>query len=576
MIEIQEELITTLNEAAERLRVVDLPNELTMEMEKLAGQVRERCKVAVVGQVKVGKSTFVNALLGGNLAKVGDTETTATINYFSYGRPDDPERPVLCHWRGGKPTWESREFLDSLQGNDVETLRRSKGIDHLEYFLEDPFLKQVTLVDTPGTNAVVVDHQNVTAGFLALEDQLRIELQEQHNEDTEMLGSSADAVIYLTGAVARLTEKEFLEEFTKTTGGRSSALNAIGVLSKIEMQPEILVERHDLARDIAGQMREELNTVVPVGSGIHRCLDGLLEKDRAGLRRMMDTLRRIEPEDLEWLLKMDRRFFEEEDDNVSLEERRELYEALPEDIRVWQIFATIARVAADRELQTPEEVEARLRELSNFDTLEKIIKKHFIERSHLLRYYRIVSTALKVVGAIRYDHLPRRKREVPQEKARRDRFIALIHQAGGDPTTTTELESFVYRYLDVNERVKQLEKLHAELSEKFDRFHQDLIQYNLDFEALQMLEDSEHRFAETELEELRPLLGLYSGDVETRLRGRVDTNYALERQSYWMLKAQQAPFGSTRQAVAERANTRYGIIWNELTERAGVAAGAGV
>src|SRR3954451_229594 len=117
-------LAEILRRAARRLRGADLPVELAERMEGLGTQGDEPCVVAVVGRVKVGKSTFVTALLGEDLAKVGTTETTATINYFTYGTPD-PERPVRCHWRSGKITDESRRFLDGLQGNDLETLRRA-------------------------------------------------------------------------------------------------------------------------------------------------------------------------------------------------------------------------------------------------------------------------------------------------------------------------------------------------------------------------------------------------------------------------------------------------------------------
>src|SRR5215212_9667254 len=116
MNELQEKLAAILRWAAQRLREAGLPVELAERMEGLAKQVREPCVVAVVGRVKVGKSTFVNALLGEDLAKVGTTETTATINYFVYG-DSNPDFPVRCHWRGGKVTEESRAFLDGLQGN---------------------------------------------------------------------------------------------------------------------------------------------------------------------------------------------------------------------------------------------------------------------------------------------------------------------------------------------------------------------------------------------------------------------------------------------------------------------------
>ena len=165
MSDLREELVEILRRAALRLRGVGMPVELAERVEEISKQVYQPCVVVVVGRVKVGKSTFVNALLGEDLAKVGTTETTATIDYFSYGNPD-PDRPIRCHWRGGKVTDENREFLDGLQDNDLETLRRADGVDYLEYLLPNPLLKQLTLVDTPGTGAVVEEHQERTAEFV--------------------------------------------------------------------------------------------------------------------------------------------------------------------------------------------------------------------------------------------------------------------------------------------------------------------------------------------------------------------------------------------------------------------------
>src|SRR3990170_662723 len=139
MTAVQTELTAILKRAAKRLRGAGLPAELAERMEELAKQVHQPCVVAVVGRVKVGKSTFVNALLREDLAKVGTTETTATINYFSYGSPD-PDPPVRCHWRGGKVTDERRAFLDGLQGNDLETLRRAGGIEQPGNFFSQPLL----------------------------------------------------------------------------------------------------------------------------------------------------------------------------------------------------------------------------------------------------------------------------------------------------------------------------------------------------------------------------------------------------------------------------------------------------
>lgn len=129
-----------------------------------------------MGRAKAGKSSFLNALLGADLAKVGVTETTATINFFRYGHPPDPTRPVRCPWQGGRYEDVTREFLDSLQGNDPAVLRRAAGLAYLEYLVPHEALREVTLVDTPGTEAAVDEHQQRTAEFLQLQRQLR----EQH------------------------------------------------------------------------------------------------------------------------------------------------------------------------------------------------------------------------------------------------------------------------------------------------------------------------------------------------------------------------------------------------------------
>ena len=509
MSDVQENLAAVLRWAAKRLRGAELPGELAERMERLAEQVHQPCLVAVAGRVKVGKSTFVNALLGEDLAKVGTTETTATINYFSHGQPLNPDRPVRCHWRGGKVTDESREFLDGLQGNDIETLRRADGIDHLEYSLSNPYLKQITLVDTPGTGAVVEEHRGRTAEFMRLNGQLR----ERHDRDTRQLGDTADAVIYLVGPAAKLTDQAFLEEFSRTTGGRSSKINAIGVLSKIELQPEVLARRHELSAKIAGQLGESLNTVVPVAAGVRRALDSLLEDDGAGLTRMVTALRRIPPDRLEMLLDSEAFFCKLDFDDcpVGPDERRGLLGDMK-----WGVFTTIARVAADPELSLGE-VAKRLEEISGFGPLKKILDKQFIERGHILRCYRVVRDAQEVLNGIRYTHLPQRQKEIRQEKDRLDRFLHLIRHAGGDPATRGELEDFVRDHLDANRRVDEVEKLHGDLDAELGLLFHQLMEYNEDFEFLQKLEDSEHELSLTELDELRPLLGLYGGEVDKRL-----------------------------------------------------------
>jgi len=547
MSDMQHNLARVLCQAGARLREAGLPSELAAQMEQLAEQVHQPCVVAVVGRVKAGKSTFINALLGQDLAKVGTTETTATINYFHYGQAN-PNRPVRCYWRGAQVTEEERAFLDSLQGNDVETLRRAEGIDHLEYHLLNRYLEHMTLVDTPGTGAVVEEHQNTLAEFMRLYGQLR----ERHDQETQQLASEADAVLYLIGETARTADRDFLEEFRQVTQGRSRSFNAVGVMAKIDLNPEVMDRRDELAVKIASQLQDSLNTVIPVSAGIRRALDRLLENEQQGLVQLREALHCIPPDRVKKLLADERFYLQLDPDGpVTAAERQTLKGEMP-----WMVFKTIAEVAADPNLDIDAIIEY-LDRVAGFDRLKAVLERHFFKRSHLLRGYRIVNDARRVLSTIRFKHLP----EFRKDKARLEHFLTFIRQADGDPATARELEAFIQaRFVEragVEEVVQELERAFARI------FH-DLEEYNSDFEALQQMEDHADLFSSSQQDELRALLGLYGMEVEKRLTAdRVSVAYVEERQQTWGQLSQRGRSPVLRD-VAQRAVDRYGLILNEL------------
>lgn len=551
-------LAETLARAAGHLRGLALEAEAGA-MERLAAEVHQPCVVAVVGRVKAGKSSFINALLGEDLAQVGTAETTATINYFRYGTPN-PAKPVRCHWRNGKTSEEDRAFLDALQGNDEATLRRAEGIAHLEYLLPNPALRSFTLVDTPGTAAVVDEHQNRTADFLKLAGQMR----ERQALETERLGSAADAIVYLIGEVARADERDFLEEFGQATGGHSRAFNAIGVMAKIDMKfgpDELAVRPAALATKIGGQLREELNVILPVSAGIERALQRLCAGTDPAWPGFAAALRRIPPDRLAMLLDSHEFFcgagFEElfADCPVGLAERRALVGDLP-----WTVFTTLARAATDPGLDADGALE-RLRGIAGFAPLRALLERHFFQRGQLLRAYRIVRDARRLVQGLQFTLLPKVRREARQERAQAGRFLGFIRDAKGDPAVAAELEAFVRGYLRPDERLQALEDLCAELDGDFSRLFHELEAHNADFEALQSIDEQPGAFSVTEVEELRALFGLYGLEPGHRLAGHGDgADYIATRQQYWNAVGLRSPQASLRQRVAERAFCRYGML----------------
>ncbi|MFB9993465.1 dynamin family protein [Deinococcus oregonensis] len=111
--------------------------------------------LVVVGEFNAGKSSFVNALLGASVLPEGVTPTTDRIYVLVHG-----EKPGAM-----EPT-------------------RDPFVSRLTYPL--PSLEGVALVDTPGTNAIIRQHQALTEGFLP----------------------RADLVLFLTSADRPFTESE--------------------------------------------------------------------------------------------------------------------------------------------------------------------------------------------------------------------------------------------------------------------------------------------------------------------------------------------------------------------------------
>jgi len=103
----------------------------------LLTDVREPLLFVVVGEVKAGKSSLLNALFGHDFAKVDVLPATDRVYIFRYGAED-----------------KSVEVSPQLT----------------ERYLPIEFLQDFNVVDTPGTNTMVAEHQTITEGFVPRAD----------------------------------------------------------------------------------------------------------------------------------------------------------------------------------------------------------------------------------------------------------------------------------------------------------------------------------------------------------------------------------------------------------------------
>lgn len=130
----------------ERRLLADL-RELAVRLEAPAGdlallqqtqaQLDELFLLVVVGEFNAGKTAFLNALLGERLLKEGVLPTTSQIQLLRHS--SQPSRAAV-----------------------------SPG--QVEIGLSVEWLREINLVDTPGTNAVLQDHQLLTEHFIPRSD----------------------------------------------------------------------------------------------------------------------------------------------------------------------------------------------------------------------------------------------------------------------------------------------------------------------------------------------------------------------------------------------------------------------
>jgi small GTP-binding protein len=109
--------------------------------------------LVIVGEFNSGKSAFVNALLGSVIAEEGVTPTTDSITVLRHA-----EEPV--------------------------EKRRKDGV--LEKGYPNEFLREIAIVDTPGTNAIIRHHEELSRSFVP----------------------RSDLVLFVTSAERPLTESE--------------------------------------------------------------------------------------------------------------------------------------------------------------------------------------------------------------------------------------------------------------------------------------------------------------------------------------------------------------------------------
>jgi small GTP-binding protein len=196
LLEQERRALLALRDALQRFGVDVAPGDARTLDETIA-HLDELFLLVIAGEFNSGKSSFINALLGERVLPEGVTPTTDRITLLRYGAEPD-ETPL-------------EEFL-------------------LERRFPADVLQRLTIVDTPGTNAIIRRHEELTRDFIP----------------------RADLVLFVTSADRPFTESERAFLATVQEWGKKIVI----VLNKID-----LLEEHEQS-EVVGFIRESARALL--------------------------------------------------------------------------------------------------------------------------------------------------------------------------------------------------------------------------------------------------------------------------------------------------------------------------
>ncbi|MDI6897204.1 dynamin family protein [Methanocella conradii] len=171
--------------------------------------------LAVLGQFKRGKTTFINALLGDNVLPTAVVPLTSIITAIRYG---SAPKTTVIYLDGRSEAIEPSQLGDYVteRGNP----KNARRVGHVEIEYPSDYLKEgVTIIDTPGIGSTFLHNTEVTYNFL----------------------SKVDAAVFMLSVDPPVSEVElkFLEDVRKHVKKLFFVLNKVDNASAAEVSESI-------------------------------------------------------------------------------------------------------------------------------------------------------------------------------------------------------------------------------------------------------------------------------------------------------------------------------------------------
>jgi small GTP-binding protein len=406
----QEELLrytrTVLGDLREALSLSSAGEDERIALADSIHQLDELFLLVVAGEFNAGKSSFINALLGADLQEVGVTPTTSHVHLLKYGAEVTAAPLEAGIW---------------LQTAPAELLR------------------QINIVDTPGTNAIIREHEKLTSEFIPRSDLVLFitsadrpftESERGFLDGIRNWGKKIVLVINKIDILANPAEMQKVLEFVRNAAitllGSEPVIFAVSARQALQSKAgeprlwqvsgfEALEDYIFNTLDDAG--RFSLKLLNPLGVGqrvITRQLE-VSEQDLAALAQDTHLLDDIQRQTLVYNEDMQRNFRSRlgEIDNVLFTMQQRGNEFFDEHLRIGRIADLIRKdriqhlYERDVIANTPQEIEQKVGELIDW-LVEQDLRQWTAVADHLQKrrdYYRdrIVGEGGPREGTLAYD-----------------------------------------------------------------------------------------------------------------------------------------------------------------------------
>lgn len=191
----------------------------------------------IMGEFSTGKSTFINASVGKEIAAVGALPTTAVITKLCYGEEDK----ITIYFKDGKSkVYGQDEFAQITSETDDSKYKKiRKNIKYVERAMPMDILQYISIIDSPGLNALNETHADITKDFM----------------------DNADAVLWMFSAKKAGAYTEFAA--IETLNPRLKPIAIINQIDTIDPEEESI---ETFLNDIKNKLKGKVLDVIGISS----------------------------------------------------------------------------------------------------------------------------------------------------------------------------------------------------------------------------------------------------------------------------------------------------------------------